>query len=86
MSNGWPLPCISLWDPSEGLDGACTSTEAGCFGDLNEDGTVDQHDLVLVIENWGCLGSCVGDLDGNEKVDSVDLALLISSWGVCGGE
>lgn len=86
LSNGWPLPCISLWNSSEGLADACTPAETGCLGDLNEDGTVDQHDLVLVIENWGCLGSCGGDLDGNETVDSVDLALLISSWGECDGE
>ncbi|MEE2681565.1 MAG: DUF1254 domain-containing protein [Planctomycetota bacterium] len=87
LQNGWPLPCIRRWDSSLGLESAgCTPETIGCTGDLNDDGRVDQFDLVMLLGDWGCLGSCVGDLDGNGEVGPTDLSLMIGVWGTCEGE
>ena len=87
LQNGWPLPCIRRWDSSLGLESAgCTPETLGCTGDLNDDGRVDQYDLVMLLEDWECLGSCIGDLDGDGEAGSTDLALMIGVWGICDGE
>jgi hypothetical protein len=48
-------------------------------GDLNGDGVVNIHDLLLLIGNWG--GSGVGDLNGDGIVNIQDILILIANWG-----
>ncbi|MBT5136793.1 MAG: hypothetical protein HN568_00575 [Phycisphaerae bacterium] len=48
--------------------------------DLNADGTIDVHDLLLMIGAWGeC--DCIEDLTGDGRVSIADILLLISAWG-----
>ena len=60
-----------------------------CFGDIDNNGTINSGDLGLLIGAWGsCSGGkngelCCADLDGDGLVDSGDLGILIGSWGSC---
>jgi hypothetical protein len=51
--------------------------------DLNQDGTVDVNDLVLLILHWGLCpaGRCVGDVNCDGAVNVDDLVGLILTWG-----
>lgn len=51
--------------------------------DLNQSGTVDTADLLLLLANWGpCAGpGCLGDLDSDGAVGTTDLLLLLTTWG-----
>lgn len=49
--------------------------------DLNDDGSVDETDLGLMLGAWGACDRCPADLDGNGVVDGADLAMLLIIWG-----
>jgi hypothetical protein len=51
------------------------------FGDLNLDGVVDIHDLVIVSECFGCRGQDIGDVNGDGLVNIVDLVLVAAAFG-----
>jgi len=53
---------------------------APALGDLNNDGSVNVPDLLLVISQWSLVHSSA-DLDGSGRVGVGDLLLLISNWG-----
>jgi hypothetical protein len=58
-------------------------TEPACIEDLNNDGSVNVHDLLLLINQWGeCVG-CDADFDGDGIVSVQDLISLIAAWGTC---
>ena len=46
------------------------------MGDVNQDGTVDVKDLVVVAENFGETGENAADVNGDDVVNIVDLALV----------
>jgi len=48
--------------------------------DLNADGAVNIHDLLMLIGVWGDC-SCPEDFSGNGRVDVADVLLLIGAWG-----
>jgi WD40 repeat protein len=54
-------------------------------GDVNNDGTVDTADLLLLLAAWGeCPGGgdpCPADFNGDGFVDTADLLLLLGNWG-----
>ncbi|MEJ5294500.1 MAG: DVUA0089 family protein [Fimbriimonadales bacterium] len=56
----------------------------GCEGDVNNDGRVDDADLLEVLFNFGCFGFC-GPSDVNEDgyVDDADLLVVLFNFG-CG--
>lgn len=55
-----------------------------CPGDINDDGTVDGLDLLILLGEWGeCPGDCSADLNGDGAVDGLDLLIFLSSWGEC---
>ncbi len=56
----------------------------GCEGDVNNDGRVDDADLLEVLFNFGCFGFC-GPSDVNEDgyVDDADLLIVLFNFG-CG--
>lgn len=61
-----------------------TGCGSGCTGDVNEDGCVDDADLLLVLFNFGQSGSGVpGDRNGDSVVDDADLLLVLFDFG-CG--
>ncbi|MBC8309428.1 MAG: VCBS repeat-containing protein [Phycisphaerales bacterium] len=54
----------------------CTNA---CRADLDQSGTVDVLDIIVLITNWG--ETCVpSDVDGNGVVGATDIVLLISVW------
>jgi hypothetical protein len=59
---------------------------ACCTGDVNQNGTVDIDDLVLLITHWGQTGvpgQVPGDANYNGVVDIDDLVQLVTTWGGC---
>ena len=53
-----------------------------CQGDIDEDGTVDVADILIVIANWGASGG-PADLNNDGTVDVADILILIAAWGDC---
>jgi hypothetical protein len=55
-----------------------------CKGDFDDNGIVDEDDLIDFVENYGktgCTGDCKGDFDGNGFVDGLDLVEMINDFG-----
>ncbi len=53
-------------------------------GDLDDDGDVDVHDLLTLLQSFGpcpVIDPCFADLDVNGTVDTIDLWLLVLQWG-----
>jgi hypothetical protein len=53
----------------------------GCRADLNNDGTVDVLDFLLLLAEWGGPG---GDITGDGTTDVQDFLSLLANWGPCG--
>jgi len=51
-----------------------------CAGDLNDSGTVDFNDLLVVLQFWGTNGA---DVDEDGTTGFSDLLVLLSHWGPC---
>ena len=51
-------------------------------GDCAPDETVDQLDLIAVLDHWGAPGG-IWDLDQSGVVGIVDLLIVLESWGPC---
>jgi hypothetical protein len=56
------------------------------LGDLNKDGFVNGHDLIILFSQWGTCpdpanSDCPADLNGDGKVDGMDMVILLSNWG-----
>jgi hypothetical protein len=47
--------------------------------DLDGNGVVDRHDLLMLLQQWDRAGSA--DLNGDGRVDAADLLLLLGQWG-----
>jgi hypothetical protein len=60
-------------------EGPCLGS---CRADLNDDGAVNAHDLLIVLDTWSQPLS-PADLDGNGTVDVFDLLMLLEQWGPC---
>ncbi len=57
-----------------------------CPADINNSGTVDVSDLLIVIGTWGpCAdpSDCPGDINNSGTVDVSDLLAVIGAWGQC---
>ncbi len=55
-----------------------------CPADLNDDGSVDVPDLLILLGFWGpCEKVCLGDFDDSGDVDVKDLLFLLGNWGAC---
>ncbi|GIV08295.1 MAG: hypothetical protein KatS3mg020_0819 [Fimbriimonadales bacterium] len=72
------------------LTGAYFVSDSGCDqgpsceGDVNNDGQVDDADLLVVLFNFGCSGfGCEGDLNNDATVDDADLLIVLFNFG-CG--
>jgi hypothetical protein len=56
--------------------------EPECVGDVDDSGTVDIEDLLMILGAYG--GSdAASDVNGDGIVDINDLLLVISTWGPC---
>jgi hypothetical protein len=56
--------------------------ENPCPADLDGDGSVGIHDLLIVIDLWGT-DDADADLDGNGQVGITDILVVIDNWGGC---
>ncbi|HRP62169.1 MAG TPA: CHRD domain-containing protein [Phycisphaerales bacterium] len=56
-----------------------------CPADLNNSGSVDVQDLLILLGAWGPCGKgeCPADLNNSESVDVQDLLILLGAWGPC---
>jgi hypothetical protein len=52
-----------------------------CPGDFNCDGVVSVLDMLILINNFGCVSGCTADLDGNNFVSVADLTIFIELYG-----
>jgi hypothetical protein len=51
-------------------------------GDTNLDGTTDQDDLTILLNNYDCPGDWgKGDFNNNETVDNEDLGIFLAGYG-----
>ncbi len=86
---GGPNP-VANWTTTTG-SGAYTLLLTGvvfppCRGDVNQDGAVDVHDLVQILQDWGSCppgAACPSDTNGDGLVDVTDLLEVIVNWGQC---
>ena len=68
------------------LTGANVAITLACPGDLNDDGVVGIHDLLIVLDAWGpCAdpAECPADLSMNGQVSINDLLVVLANWGAC---
>jgi hypothetical protein len=66
---------------NQGCAGTCPSP---CEGDANNDGQVDDADLLIVLFNFSCSGfGCQGDVNNDSVVDDADLLIVLFNFG-CG--
>ncbi|RJQ80846.1 MAG: hypothetical protein C4519_09440 [Desulfobacteraceae bacterium] len=95
-SNRWVMLVNAASDPGivvvNGIEGAESSTTTACQNtcpaDLNDDGTINLSDLVLLRSNYGedCRQlppqeQCIGDINGDLIVNLTDLVLLRKDYG-----
>jgi polyhydroxybutyrate depolymerase len=59
------------------------SMENACPADVTGDLTVDVHDLMLLLQQWGSGGEAASDIDASGQVDVDDLSHLLVAWGPC---
>ena len=71
------------WTPLQNaIQELCSCIPAAIPGDINNDGTVDVSDLLILIGTWGpCSDDCPADIDENGVVNVDDLLLLLGNWG-----
>lgn len=66
------------------IDNICVTPTPFCPADVDQDGTVDFADLLMVLAEWGpCEGPCGADVDRSGQVDFADVLIVLSSWGPC---
>ena len=53
-----------------------------CEADIDGDGQVDVTELLMVIDQWGQMGS-PADINGDGVVDVTDLLIVVANWGPC---
>lgn len=54
-----------------------------CPTDVDDSGSVDFSDLLVVLAAWGPCPECPSDLDGSGSVDFADLLAVLAAWGDC---
>jgi len=89
---GFPLMDTYYWTPTSDTFGWPMDMAFRLFGasapppppeDINQDGTVDVLDLLLLLDAWGPCPGCPEDITGDGVVDVLDLLDLLAAWGLC---
>lgn len=72
----------ATWDGiSEITDFALFSGPAACFGDFDNNGTINTADMLMLLAQFGCSGGCSLDLTGNDIIDTADLLEFLTAFG-----
>ncbi|MGB0424331.1 MAG: MopE-related protein, partial [Flavobacteriales bacterium] len=71
---------------AEGIDNNCNETidpseEVPCMGDMNNDGSRDVGDLLMLLQEFGCSSNCNADMTGDNYVDSQDMLAFLGFFG-----
>lgn len=62
-------------------DGSCDPAPCSCFGDFNEDGSIDTQDLLIFLSQFGCEVDCIVDMNGDEIINTQDLLIFLALFG-----
>ncbi len=62
---------------------SCAAVSCACDGDLDDSGSVDIIDLLMLLAQWGSNPGGPPDFDGDGVVGIIDFLLLLGSWGPC---
>ena len=64
------------------LGSLVTASAGACPGspDLDDDGYLNDQDLLLLLQAWGPCPGCRADLDGDGTVGTSDLLVLLAAW------
>ena len=54
-----------------------------CRADVNQSGSINVDDLLMVIVGWGNCNTCPADINGDSHVNVDDLLAVITGWGPC---
>ena len=54
-----------------------------CLGDLDGDNSVGFSDVLIVLNDWGCIDGCPSDIDGDDSVGFSDVLIILNDWGAC---
>jgi len=54
-----------------------------CLGDLNNDGTRNFDDVLVIVANWGPCAGCPADLNNDGTVNFDDVLVIVANWGPC---
>ncbi|MSR41941.1 MAG: hypothetical protein EXS10_08605 [Phycisphaerales bacterium] len=55
-----------------------------CRADLDQSGTIDSSDLMLLLNAWGTAAApSEGDIDGDGVITGSDVVILLDKWGPC---
>jgi hypothetical protein len=82
IADNYSLISTLMWQSLESYNNEDLLCNTTCSGDINEDGTVNVEDFLLLNSAFGssCM-SCDEDIDGNGAVNIDDFLLLNSSFG-----
>jgi hypothetical protein len=80
----WPSGIVQTISSPQ-IDATLDITEElpQCSHDLNNDGSVNVMDILILIGDWGKCKQCASDLNADGIVQIDDLLLLIGAWGDC---
>ncbi|MFT5981210.1 MAG: hypothetical protein ACI898_001989, partial [Flavobacteriales bacterium] len=80
---GCTNPAACNYDPTSTIDdGSCESTSCNCAGDFNGDGFRNVADILILLGDFGCIGSCAADMSGDGFVNSSDVLDFLSVFGI----
>jgi hypothetical protein len=79
IDSGNPQSAHAMLEDQNEMGGGSLGGQSHCGEAAMLDGTVDNHDLQVLLGNWGQSGA--GDVDGDGLVGPRDLILLLSHWG-----
>ena len=54
-----------------------------CPGDLDGDESIGFSDVLIVLNDWGCVENCASDVDGDSSVGFSDVLIILNDWGAC---
>ena len=60
----------------------CDGNALGCSEDINNNGTVEVSDLLILLGDFGCTADCsAADINGDGSVTVADMLLFLAMFG-----